>query len=86
MELDAFDLILGLITILSFAWAIISKEYRILAIIFAFILMVLIAISKQNKKTSNIEFNQIRLGEKLKIYEMLINMKADIKYLQKKGK
>jgi len=43
---------LGLLTILSFVLAFISKEYGILAAIFAFILMTLIAISKQNKRTA----------------------------------
>ena len=83
MELDIFDVLLGLLTILSFVLAFVSEEYRILAIIFAFILMVLIALSKQNKKIGEIKFNQRRLSERLKIYEMFIDMKSDIKELQR---
>ena len=86
MDIDIWDIILILLAILSSIWAFISKQYRIWAIIIAFILMTIIILSKQNKNIDSLIFEQNRLLEKLKIHEQLIDMKAEIKELQKKVK
>jgi len=83
MELEVWDILLGGLTILSAVWAFISEQYRLLAIIISFILLTIVILSKQSSKIGDIIFEQKRLEEKLKIHEMLIEMKAEIKYLQK---
>lgn len=84
MELDIWDILLGILTILSASWAYISEKNRTIAIVLAFILITIIIISKQNKKIFDMNSEQKRLEEKLKIHEMLIDIKSDIKEIQKK--
>jgi len=84
MELRIFDMILGVLTILSLILAFISEEFRILAIIFAFVLMIVIIISIQNIKISSIILEHKKLQEKLKIHEHLIDIKVNTKILEKR--
>lgn len=86
MELEIWDILLGLLTILSAIWAFISEEYRLVAIVLSFILVTIIIISKQNTKIFEVESQQKRTLERLKIYEMLVDIKSDIKQLQKEVK
>jgi len=86
MESRALNLFLGLLSVLSFIWSFISKENRIIAITLGFILIILTLISEKNIRLENLESEQKRLNEKLNIYKELINMKADIKRLQKGDK
>jgi len=85
MEIKTTDLILGILTILSLALAVISPEYRTIAIASAFILMIMGLISLQNFKMRDLIFEQKRLKEKLKIHEQLINIKKDIELLKEKN-
>ncbi|MDO8459532.1 MAG: hypothetical protein Q7S74_00330 [Nanoarchaeota archaeon] len=79
-----FDIILGILTILSFILAFISEEYRIPATILAFVLMIVIIISLEHVKINEIATDNFKLHEKLKIYEQLIDIKSELKYLNKR--
>ena len=83
MELDALDIILALLAILSAIWAFVSEQFRILAVIIAFTFLAIVILSKQSQKISEITSEQKRINEKLKIHEQLINIKADIRYLER---
>jgi len=85
MELDALDIILALLAILSAIWAFVSEQFRILAVIIAFTFLAIVILSKQSQKISEITSEQKRINEKLKIHEQLIDIKADIKELQKEA-
>jgi hypothetical protein len=84
MESGIFNILLGLIAVLSFVWSVFSEEYRIIAIMLGFVLIIVIILSEQNSKVKDLINEQRKVEEKLKIYEQLINMKANIKELQKK--
>lgn len=83
MSLTIWDAILGTLAILSLVLAYVSEEYRIFAIIFAFVLFIILIISVQSFQLSSFQSNQKRFGEKLKIHESLIDIKSEIKELQK---
>ncbi len=85
MEARTINIVLGLLTILSFVWSYVSEENRAIAIIFGFILTILIIISERNKNVQIIEIELKRLQEKLKIHEHLIDMKKDIELLKEKA-
>ncbi len=82
MESRALNFILGLLSILSFIWSFISEENRIIAITIGFILIIFILISEKNIKLENLENEQKRIEEKLKIHEQLIDIKSDIRLLK----
>ena len=84
MEGKLLNIVLGAITLLSFVWAYLSENNRIIAIIIGFLLIVLILISERNEKLNALSEEQKKMGEKLKIHEQLTDMKADIKELQRK--
>jgi hypothetical protein len=84
MELNTTNIILAFITVLSFVWSYFSEQNRIVAVILGFVLLLIIILTAQDKKIESIEKEQRRLEEKLKIYEQLINIKADIKELQRR--
>jgi len=79
------NIILGLLSVISFTWSFISAENRTIAITIGFILLLLLTISDKNKKVQQIENEQKRLKEKLNIHQQLIDIKADIKNLQIKN-
>ena len=83
MENNILNVILGLLTILSFIWSYISEENRVIAIVIGFLLIVLILFSEKNERLNVLSQNQTRLEEKLKIHEQFIDIKSDIKELQK---
>lgn len=85
METRVANIILGVITALSFVWAYVSEENRIIAIIFSFILIIILIISERNKEISMIKEDIKKLKEKLNIYEQLIDIKSDIKLLKEKN-
>ena len=82
MEPKALNVILGILTLLSFIWSAVSKEYRIIAIVIGFMLLIFLIVSEQDTKVNEIFKDQKRVEEKLKIHEQLIDIKADIKYLK----
>ena len=84
MEFRATNLILALLGVVSIVWAVFSEEQRIIAIVIAFILLMVIILSEQNYKIDSIYNEQNRIEEKLKIHEQLINIKADIELLKRK--
>ncbi len=84
MESKALNIVLGILSALSFIWSYISKENRTIAIIIGFLLILFIFISEKNIKLQNLEENQKRLEEKLKIHEQLIDIKKDIELLKEK--
>lgn len=84
MESLVLNLLLGLLATLSFVWAFFSEQYRIIAIVLGFILIVIIMLSEQNNKIQSLSEENKKFNEKLKIHEQLVNMKADIQELQKK--
>lgn len=86
MKMRVLNIILGLLTVLSFVWAYLSEENRIIAAIIGFLLIMIILFSERNIKVQELAEEQKRLGEKLKIHEQLVDIKADIKYLQKRLK
>ncbi len=81
--MKVWDLILGLLSILSVLLAVISEEYRILAFTVAFVLFIILIISNQGVEISRLKFGQEKLAEKLKIHEQLIDIKSELKRLQK---
>ena len=86
MDRSITNIILGALTILSFIWAYLSEENRIIAIMFGFILVILIIISERNENIRIIEKSLQKLEEKLKIHEQLIDINADIKLLKERDK
>ncbi len=86
MESKILNWILGLLTILSFVWSYISEDNRIIAIVIGLILIVFIFISEKSEKIIDLESEQKKLGEKLKIHEQLIEIKKDIEFLKQYGK
>jgi len=64
------------------------EDLVILIIIFGVSIVVIIylKINEINKEIDNQKLGQQKLGEKLKIHEQLINIKADIKNLQRRCK
>jgi len=91
MGLRIGDIILAGLSVLSFVLAFISEEYRLIAIIFAFVLLILLLISFQFlefsslkkdllKEISELKNGQKRNSERLKIYERLakLEVKFDI--------
>jgi len=77
-----WDIILGVLSILSIILALVSEEYRVLAIIFAFVLLIILLLSVFLMEIYSIKENQYRISEKLKIHEQLIDIKAEMKSLQ----
>ena len=86
MESKALNIVLGLLTIMSFIWSYISPENRIIAVIIAFVLIILIFISEKNIKIRELEEGQRKIEEKLKIHEQLIDIKKEIELLKMRGK
>lgn len=86
MEIRIWDVIAFILSFLSFAWAIISEEFRILAITLSFLLGIILVISSQNSQINKIIYGQKKLEEKLKIHEQLIDIKAEIKNLKERIK
>ena len=86
MESDILNIILGLLTVLSFIWAYISEQNRIIAIVIGFLLIVIILVSEKNIKLQQLTESQKRLQEKLKIHEQLIEIKKDIEILKERHK
>lgn len=84
MESRILNAILAILSITSFVWSYFSKENRIIGVVISFLLIILILISEKNIKIKELEIEQKKLGEKLKIHEHLIDIKADIKELQQK--
>ncbi len=84
MESRILNAILAILSITSFVWSYFSQENRIIGIIISFLLIILILISEKNIKIKELEIEQKKLEEKLKIHEQLINVKSDIKELQKR--
>lgn len=84
MEFDALNIISVIFSIASFIWSIFSEQYRIIAVLIGFVLIIIILVSEQNKRVNSLLNEHKRLEEKLKIHEQLINIKADIQELQKK--
>lgn len=84
MEFDILDIGLAFIALLTFILSYFSEQYRIIAIMAGFILIIMVMMSNQNKKIQDMKEEQKRLQEKLKIHESIINIKADIQELQKK--
>jgi uncharacterized membrane protein YqjE len=84
MESGIFNILLGLVAVLSFVWSVFSEQYRIIAIVLGFVLIIVMILSEQNSKIQNLVNEQKKLEEKLKIHEQLIDIKSDIKELQKK--
>ncbi len=68
MEIKIWDIILGLLAIISFVWAFISEENRTLGIVLGFMLMIIIVVSTEKTRISDAELELKRLGEKLKIH------------------
>ena len=77
------NIILGILSVLSFVLAFVSEEYRIVAILLAFVLLVILIVSVLSFEIFNLKSEQSMLAEKLKIHEHLISMKAEIKELQR---
>lgn len=84
MEIKTTNIILGILSILSFVLAFLSQEYRLIAIALAFILAIIIIISAQEYKIKELKVSQAKLEEKLKIHEQLIEIKKDIEILKEK--
>ena len=82
MESKALNIVLGLLSILSFIWSFMSQENRIVAIVIGFVLIVFILISEKNVRLQKLEEGQKKLEEKLKIHEQLISIKKDIELLK----
>ena len=59
-------------------------SFTILSISTLILLIVGITLYIINKRLKEVEKEQNKINEKLKIHEILINMKAEIKELQKK--
>jgi len=74
-----WDLIIGILTFLSLMLAFISEEYRIIAIIFAFVLSIILIVSLQSLEISNLKLEQRKLSEKLKIYKRLAKIEERLK-------
>lgn len=86
MESKALNIILGLLSFMSFIWSYISVENRTIAIVIGFMLTIIIFISEKNIKVQNLEEELKRLGEKLKIHEQLVDIKKEIALLKIKDK
>lgn len=84
MEVKATDIILGILAILSFVFSFVSERYRTILLIFTFVLTIIIIISLQEYKISELKARYGRLEEKLKIHEQLIDIKKDIELLKEK--
>lgn len=84
MESRIVNLILGFLSVLSFIWSFLSEQHRLIAIVIGFVFLMIIITSEKNIKIQEITEEQKRLGEKLKIHEQLIDIKADIRVLQKR--
>ena len=82
MESKALNIVLELLSMLSFIWSFMSKENRIVAIVIGFVLIVFILISEKNVRLQKLEEGQKKLEEKLKIHEQLISIKKDIELLK----
>ena len=86
MDSRVLNVILGLLTILSFVWSYFSEENRIIAVIIGFLLIVLILVSEKNDKLYSVLENQKRIEEKLKIHEQLIDIKSRLLNLEGRNK
>ncbi len=82
MDSRIINIILGTLTGLSFIWAYLSENNRIIGIILGFILMILIIISEKNKDIAIIKEELKKLKEKLNIHQQLINIKKDIEIIK----
>jgi len=69
MGLGVGNVTLGVLSVLSFVLAFISEEYRIIAILLAFVLLVILIVSVLGFEMFYMKSEQSRLVEKLKIYE-----------------
>ena len=86
MESKILNLILGLITVISFVWAYVSEENRVIAIIIAFMLIILIIVSEQSSKVERVEGEMKRIEEKFKIYKELSILRAEVDLLKRDKK
>ncbi|MBS3088743.1 hypothetical protein J4402_03090 [Candidatus Pacearchaeota archaeon] len=82
MESSILNIILGLLTILSFLWSYFSEENRIIAMIIGFLLIVLIMVSEKNARIDELEIRQKKLEERLKIYERLNKLELEVEILK----
>ena len=93
MGLKIGDIILAGLSVLSFVLAFVSEEHRLIAIIFAFVLLILLLISFQFLEFSNLKKDllkeipklkngQKRNSERLKIYERLAKLEAKFDILR----
>ncbi|MBI5148561.1 hypothetical protein HZA33_02685 [Candidatus Pacearchaeota archaeon] len=62
----------------------IAEQYRILIIAAAILFIIGVSLSGFEKKLKDQEEENKKIEEKLKIHELLINIKSDIKELQRK--
>jgi len=81
MKISIIDMALGLLSILSFALAFISEEYRLIASISAFVLLIFLVLSFQFLEISEIRNEQKKNSERLKIYERLSKLEAKMEIL-----